>query len=304
MPSGVYTLAGHSSRAAAAIFRASNNQLRPDEIHPPARAPACGRLGGLHRAGPDASPTTTTTNAPEAQTTALRAAPDQLATKQGPLTVQPITHGSVVLTWNGKTIYVDPYGGAPAYAGLAAPDMVLITDIHGDHLDEQTLAALPLDKALFVVPQAVADKLPARYQAQVRVLSNGQQLDTLGLNVAAIPMYNLPETADSRHPKGRGNGYILELGGKRVYLSGDTEDIVEMRALEHIDVAFVCMNLPYTMDVQQAAQGVLAFKPGIVYPYHYRGQDGLSDVAGFKQLVNAANKKIDVRLRNWYPAAQ
>lgn len=87
----------------------------------------------------------------------------------------------------------------------------------------------------------------------------------------AIPIYNLPETLDSRHPRGRGNGYVLTLGGKNVYLSGDTEDTAEMRALRNIDVAFVCMNLPYTMDVQQAAQGGLAFKPAIVYPYHYRG---------------------------------
>ncbi len=233
-----------------------------------------------------------------------RVAADQIATKKGPLTVQPITHGSVVFTWGGKTIYVDPYGGAAAYAGLAAPDVILITDIHGDHLDPKTLAGLSIGKALMVVPQAVADMLPAQYKAQVRILSNGQQLDTLGLKVAAVPMYNLPEAADAMHPKGRGNGYVLTLGGKNVYLSGDTEDIAEMRALKGIDVAFVCMNLPYTMDVNQAAQGVLAFKPGIVYPYHYRGQSGLSDVASFKKTVNTSNKKIDVRLRNWYPAAQ
>ncbi|MBC6609677.1 MBL fold metallo-hydrolase [Hymenobacter sp. BT507] len=237
-------------------------------------------------------------------TPAPRAAADQIATKKGPLTVQPITHGSVVFSWNGKTIYVDPYGGAAAYAGLAAPDIILITDIHGDHLDPKTLAGLSVGKALMVVPQAVADKLPAEYKAQVRILGNGQQLDTLGLQVSAIPMYNLPEAPDAPHTKGRGNGYVLNLGGKNVYLSGDTEDIAEMRALKGIDVAFVCMNLPYTMDVQQAAQGVLAFKPGIVYPYHYRGQNGLSDVDGFKKTVNTANKKIDVRLRNWYPAAQ
>ena len=242
-----------------------------------------------------------------AQTTApaapSRAMADQVATKKGFLTVQPITHGSVVLAWNGKTIYVDPYGGAEAYAGLAAPDIILITDIHGDHLDPKTLAGLPVGKALMLVPRAVAEQLPAQYKAQVRILNNGQQLDTLGMRVAAIPMYNLPETADSRHPKGRGNGYILTLGGKNVYLSGDTEATAEMRALKNIDVAFVCMNLPYTMDVNQAAQGVLAFKPGIVYPYHYRGQDGLSDVAKFQKTVQAANKKIEVRLRNWYPAA-
>ena len=233
-----------------------------------------------------------------------RAAADQIATKKGPLMMQPITHGSVVFTWNGKTIYVDPYGGAAAYAGLAAPDVILITDIHGDHLDPKTLASLSVGKALMVVPKAVAEKLPAEYKAQVRVLSNGQRLDTLGMSVSAIPMYNLPEAADAPHTKGRGNGYVLGLGGKNVYLSGDTEDIAEMRALKGIDVAFVCMNLPYTMDVNQAAQGVLAFKPGIVYPYHSRGQGGLSDVASFKKTVTAANKKIDVRLRNWYPVAK
>ncbi|GAA4371809.1 MBL fold metallo-hydrolase [Hymenobacter koreensis] len=240
----------------------------------------------------------------QSATPAPRAAADQIATAQGPLTVQPITHGSVVFSWNGKTIYVDPYGGAEAYAGLAAPDVVLITDIHGDHLDPKTLAGLSLNKAMLVVPQAVADQLPAQYRAQARILRNGQRLDTLGLSVSAVPMYNLPETADSRHPKGRGNGYVLTLGGKNVYLSGDTEDVAEMRALKRIDVAFVCMNLPYTMDEQQAAQGVLAFKPGIVYPYHYRGQNGLSDVAAFQKTVQAANRKIDVRLRDWYPTAK
>jgi len=235
---------------------------------------------------------------------APRVAADQLATNKGPLTVQPITHASVVFTWNGKTIYVDPSGGTQAYAGLAAPDLVLITDVHGDHLDPKTLAGLSINKALLVVPPAVAEKLPADYRRQVRILRNGQRLDTLGLSVSAIPMYNLPVAADARHPKGRGNGYVLQLGGKNVYLSGDTEAITEMRALKNIDVAFVCMNLPYTMDVQQAAQGVLAFKPGIVYPYHYRGQNGLSDVDSFKKAVNTANPRIDVRLRNWYLGSQ
>jgi L-ascorbate metabolism protein UlaG (beta-lactamase superfamily) len=114
-------------------------------------------------------------------------------------------------------------------------------------------------------------------------------------------MYNLPEDAESRHTKGRGNGYILTIGGKKFYFSGDTEDIPEMRSLKNIDVAFVCMNMPFTMEVSQAADAVLAFKPGIVYPYHYRGQGGLADVAAFKELMNKGNAKIDVRLRNWYP---
>ncbi|WP_317174990.1 MBL fold metallo-hydrolase [Hymenobacter qilianensis] len=149
-----------------------------------------------------------------AQTAPSRVAADQIPTQKGPLTVQPITHGSVVFTWNGKTIYVDPYGGAQAYAGLAAPDVILITDIHGDHLDPKTLAGLSVGKALLVVPPAVAEQLPAEYQPQIRILRNGQRLDTLGLRVAAIPMYNLPQTADARHPKGRGNGYVLTLGAK------------------------------------------------------------------------------------------
>ena len=232
---------------------------------------------------------------------AQRATPDRIDTKKGPLTIQPILHGSVVLQWDGKTIYVDPYGGAAAFQGLPAPDLILITDIHGDHMDPKTLEGLDVSRAVVIAPQAVADQLPEALKSRVSVLSNGGQTDKLGISIRALPMYNLPETADSRHPKGRGNGYVLTMGGKTLYLSGDTEDIPEMRALKGIDVAFVCMNLPYTMDINQAAQAVLAFKPAIVYPYHYRGQDGLSDVEAFKKVVNSGKAKIDVRLRNWYP---
>lgn len=109
-------------------------------------------------------------------------------------------------------------------------------------------------------------------------------------------MYNLPESPTAFHTRGRGNGYVLTIGGKKIYISGDTSDIPEMRSLKGIDIAFVCMNLPYTMDVKTAAGGVLAFKPKIVYPYHYRGQD----VNEFKKLVNAGDKNIEVRLRDWY----
>lgn len=235
------------------------------------------------------------------QAQAQRPAADQLATNSGQLSLQPIQHGSAVLTWNNKTIYIDPYGGEGAYSGLAAPDLILITDIHGDHMDLKTLEALDTDKAQIVAPQAVADKLPASLKSKVKVLPNGATTTQLGIQITAIPMYNLPETADSRHTKGRGNGYVLQIGGKNIYFSGDTEDIPEMRALKNIDVAFVCMNLPYTMDIKQAAQAVLAFKPKVVYPYHYRGQEGLSDVNGFRDLVQQGNKAIEVRLRNWYP---
>ncbi len=112
-------------------------------------------------------------------------------------------------------------------------------------------------------------------------------------------MYNLPETEDSRHPKGWGNGYVFNMGGRRVYISGDTEDIQEMRNLEDIDVAFVCMNLPYTMGIDQAASAVAEFKPRVVYPYHYRNGDGtLSDVEQFKKMVNDKTDETEIRLVN------
>jgi len=231
---------------------------------------------------------------------AQRAAPDKIETSSGPLMIQPINHGSLVLTWNNKTIYIDPYPNAKAFDGIAPADLILITDIHGDHLNAETLNAIETSKAKLVVPQAVADQLPEKLKGKETVLANGKKITEAGITISAIPMYNLPEGPDSRHTKGRGNGYVLNLGGKTVYISGDTEDIPEMRALKNIDVAFVCMNLPYTMDIEQASSAVLEFKPKIVYPYHYRGQGGLNDVEGFKKLVNAVNPSIDVRLRNWY----
>lgn len=226
---------------------------------------------------------------------------DHEKVKGGELTIQPINHATLVLSYNKKNIYVDPTGGADAFKGQAAPDLILITDIHGDHLDTKTLEAINVSNATLVVPQAVADKLPTSIDKQkVIVLKNGDKTMQQGVSITAVPMYNLPEAADAFHTKGRGNGYVLSIGGKNIYISGDTEDIPEMRSLKNIDIAFVCMNLPYTMDVNQAAQGVLAFKPKVVYPYHYRGQD----VNTFKSLVNAGDKNIEVRLRNWYPGSK
>jgi L-ascorbate metabolism protein UlaG (beta-lactamase superfamily) len=219
----------------------------------------------------------------------------------GNLNIQPITHATMVITFNNKTFYIDPTGGADAFKGLAQPDVILITDIHGDHNDPKTIDAIKTANTIIVAPKAVADQLTNIDKSKIVVLNNGDNTRQAGADIRAIPMYNLPETADSRHTKGRGNGYVLTLGGKNVYISGDTEDIPEMRQLKNIDVAFVCMNLPYTMDINQAASAVLAFKPKMVYPYHYRGQGGLSDVAGFKKLVNEKDKNIDVRLINWYP---
>jgi len=232
---------------------------------------------------------------------AQRSAPDQIQTSKGAISIQPILHATLALTWDGKTIYADPYGGAKAFEEIAPADLILITDIHGDHMNLETLSAIETSKSIIIAPQAVAEKLPENLKSKTVILNNGGTTEQLGIRITAIPMYNLPEAEDSRHTKGRGNGYVINLGGKNLYISGDTEDIQEMRSLKNIDIAFVCMNQPFTMTVEQAASAVLEFKPTIVYPFHFRGQGGYSDVDAFKKLVEAGNSKIEVRIRNWYP---
>ncbi|MGK7392517.1 MAG: MBL fold metallo-hydrolase [Candidatus Cyclobacteriaceae bacterium M2_1C_046] len=224
----------------------------------------------------------------------------ELDQQEQELKIHPINHATFVMEWNGITIYNDPTGGATAFEEYTDPDIILISDIHGDHLNQKTLDSLNTKNTTFIMPKAVAEKLSVDYGENAFILDNGEEVQVLGIKIKAIPMYNLPETVDSRHPKGRGNGYVLELDNKKIYISGDTEDIKEMRSLEGIDIAFVAMNLPYTMSVEQASEGVIAFEPKVVYPYHYRGQGGLSDVEKFRELVNASGKKIEVRLLDWY----
>jgi len=222
---------------------------------------------------------------------------DRIPTANGDLVIRPIDHATFVMGWNGKTIYVDPVGGGKRFESFARPDLILITDIHGDHLNNETLSAVVSDKTTIIAPSAVAEKLPENLRKQTTVLANGETKSLHEIKIEAVPMYNLTQDRLKFHNKGRGNGYVLTLGGKRVYISGDTEDIPEMRALKNIDVAFVCMNLPYTMDVNQAASAVREFRPRIVYPYHYRG----SDVEKFKSLVGN-DRDVEVRLRDWYQA--
>jgi len=234
-------------------------------------------------------------------TTAVLAQKEEITTSDGILSLTPILHSTMALEFNGKTIFIDPYGGAAKFAGLSHPDLILITDIHGDHLNLETLTELDTGSTTFVVPQAVSEKMDGVDAKETLLIANGQSINWQGIGIEALPMYNLPETEDSRHTKGRGNGYVLTFGDKRIYISGDTEDIAEMRALKDIDYAFVCMNLPYTMDINQAADAVLEFKPGVVYPFHYRGGGGkFSDVNAFKTLVNNGNSAIEVRVRDWY----
>ena len=222
-------------------------------------------------------------------------------TKNGTLTVHPILHGTIAFEWKNQVIYIDPYDSAKVFDGLNKPNLILITDIHGDHLNQATLDALDTKGTLFIVPQAVADQISKQYKDRLIIINNGDKTKQSGIKIEAVPMYNLPENNESKHIKGRGNGYLLNFGGTIVYISGDTEDIKEMRDLKGIDIAFVCMNLPYTMDIDQAADAVLEFKPNVVYPYHYRGKPGLSDVEKFKEIVNKGNSSIEVKLRNWYP---
>ncbi len=213
----------------------------------------------------------------------------------------PIEHATAILEWKNTTIYIDPVGGKEAFEGQKQPDLILITDIHGDHFSLETLQALNTEKSKIMVPAAVADKMPAEFTPQIDVLNNGESKERYGINVEAIPMYNLREEAKGFHEIGRGNGYVLNMGNQRIYFSGDTEDIPEMRNLQNIDKAFVCMNLPYTMTVESAADAVLGFKPKQVYPYHYRGRPVVSDVAKFKELVNNGNADIEVIQLDWYP---
>ena len=215
--------------------------------------------------------------------------------------ITPISHATAVINWGDATFYIDPVGGAAAFKGVEKPDFILITDIHGDHMSAETLQSLDLEGTDIIVPQAVKDELPTEMSNNLRTLDNGGTTRVLDFYIQAIPMYNLPEDPEGYHPKGRGNGYVVERNGIKLYIAGDTEDIPEMRNLKDINVALVPMNLPYTMTVEDAADGVLAFTPKEVIPYHFRGQDGFADVEKFKKLVNAGNKDIKVKILEWYP---
>lgn len=229
---------------------------------------------------------------------------DRISTDDGDLVVHPIHHGTFVMQWDGRTIYVDPAprpgqegSAAAAFNGLPAPDIILITDIHSDHYHVPTLMDVRRPGVAVVGPQAVVELLPSNpLRANAYRLSHGRTIEVEGIEIEAIPMYNLTEGRLEYHERGRGNGYVLTMGGARVYIAGDTEDIPEMRELGDINLAFIPMNLPYTMSPEQAADAVRDFRPRIVFPYHY----GESDVSEFVRLVGD-DAGVEVRLRDWYP---
>jgi L-ascorbate metabolism protein UlaG (beta-lactamase superfamily) len=235
-----------------------------------------------------------------AAVTTLQSQSELIPTHDGDVNMTPIQHSTFVLEWNDRTIFIDPYGGAKRFESFQKPELVFITHAHGDHFNKETLTGLDLSGAELIAPQSVIDELgDITFNKITAVGIHGGGART-GISYEVVPMYNLPDDETSRHRRGWGNGYVITIGEKRFYISGDTEDIPEMRMLSDIDYAFVCMNQPYTMTVEQAADAVLEFKPKVVYPFHYRGQNGFSDVNKFKELVSA-NPEIEVRLLEWYP---
>jgi L-ascorbate metabolism protein UlaG (beta-lactamase superfamily) len=212
-------------------------------------------------------------------------------TSLGEAKITPIRHASLMIEAGGKVIHVDPWSQGN-YEALPKADIILITDIHGDHMDPKAIAAIRKEGTQIVAPAAVATKVTGATS-----IANGNTSTVGEFAFQAVPMYNEkrgPEPGKFFHDKGRGNGYVITFGGLRIYVAGDTEGHAEMRALKDIDVAFVPMNLPYTMPPEEAADAVKAFKPKVVYPYHYRESD--------TKIFAAALEKsgVEVRLRDWY----
>ncbi len=226
---------------------------------------------------------------------------DSYATETGMVNIFPISHASFVMTTPGLVIYNDPVGEAAQYEGHPAPDLILITHEHGDHYSAETLAALVGENTQLVTNPAVYDMLPDDLKSKATSIGNGESTDVGDIGIEAIPAYNTTEGRLDFHPEGRDNGYVLTVDGRRIYIAGDTEDIPEMRALEDIYIAFVPMNLPFTMDAEQAASAVAEFGPEFVYPYHYRGRDnGTQDPAEFAKLLEEAGGEADVVMGPWY----
>lgn len=229
-----------------------------------------------------------------AQGTALEG--DTIPTSNGDITIHPIDHASLVLGYGDEVIYVDPVGGAALYEGLPAPTAILITHGHGDHFDVPTLEAIA-GSAPIVTNQDVFDKLPEALKGQAEAIANGGTTELNGLPLEATTAHNTTEDRMQYHPVGVGNGYLITFGDKVVYVAGDTEPTPEMLKLSGIEVAFLPMNLPYTMTPEQAVEAINTFKPKIVYPYHY----GESDLSVLETDVEDGT---EVRLRNWYPNGQ
>jgi L-ascorbate metabolism protein UlaG (beta-lactamase superfamily) len=215
---------------------------------------------------------------------------DTIPTSAGDVKITFIGHASLIFQFGGHTIHIDPFGQLADYAQLPKADLVLITHDHFDHLDTDALAKIRTDHTAVVLTAACAPKVPGGI-----VMKNGDVRTVQGIKIEAVPAYNLVHLRDGKnpfHPKGVGNGYILSFGDKRIYVAGDTENTPEMKQLSNIDIAFLPMNLPYTMTPEMVADAALAFKPKVLYPYHFSE----TDTSRLVRLL-ADHPQIEVRIR-------
>ena len=215
---------------------------------------------------------------------------DVLPTSAGDLTITFVGHASLVFAFNGKVFHIDPYGRLADYTKLPKADAILLTHDHTDHLDAITVQQLRTTNTVILLTAACAERVRGGI-----VMTNGAVRTVMGVRIEAVPAYNIVHTRGDGmpfHPKGIGNGYILGFGDKRVYVAGDTENTPEMKALTGIDVAFLPMNLPYTMTPEMVADAARAFRPKILYPYHY----GETDTSTITRLLKD-EPQIEVRIR-------
>lgn len=214
---------------------------------------------------------------------------DIIETSKGPLEITFIGHGTISFQWDGKMIHVDPWARLSDYTEFPPADLILITHEHGDHLDTDLLGRIVSKETTVIITKACAERFNGT------VLNNGEKLDVGDIHVEAVPAYNITHkrsNGNPYHPKGRGNGYVLTFADTRVYVAGDTENIPEMADLKNIDVAFLPMNLPYTMSPEMAADAAKMVKPKILYPYHF----GDTDVSQLEPLLAETN--IEIRIRD------
>ena len=216
---------------------------------------------------------------------------DVVRTSAGDLEITFLGHGSLLFGFDGKTIYVDPYSRVADYTKLPKADLVLITHEHQDHLDLDALGAIRTEATVVVCTEFCDEKIHGG-----TVMRNGDVHVVQGLQIEAVPAYNLIYTRDSGdpfHPCGDGNGYIVTFGDQRVYVAGDSENTPEMKTIRNIDVAFLPMNLPYTMTPEMVADAARAIRPRILYPYHF----GETDTGKLVELLED-EEEIEVRIRS------
>jgi L-ascorbate metabolism protein UlaG (beta-lactamase superfamily) len=215
---------------------------------------------------------------------------DIIKTSAGDLEITFIGHGTLMFNFGGKVIHVDPWSRLADYSKMPKADLILLTHEHRDHLDKKAIGILRTEKTALVLTNACSSQIKDGI-----IMNNGDVKIVKGLEIEAVPAYNLVHMRSEGvpfHPKGRGNGYVITFGNKRVYVAGDTENIPEMKKLKNIDIAFLPMNLPYTMTPEMVADASKAFKPKILYPYHF----GETDTSKVLELLKNV-KQVDVRIR-------